>query len=72
MSSSSAAIDEDDNDLSDNKVPQTQAVDEKPQTQTVQQQTVTQVVQPANVAHVQKIKVRPRPIQTVRIQLHQF
>ncbi|XP_055317654.1 uncharacterized protein LOC129576483 isoform X3 [Sitodiplosis mosellana] len=56
VSSSSASIDADDNDLTDNKMPQTQ---------TVQQQTVTQVVQPANVVNVQKIKVRPRPAQTV-------
>ncbi|XP_031630432.1 uncharacterized protein LOC116345315 isoform X2 [Contarinia nasturtii] len=52
---SSSSIDEDDNDLTDNKVPQVPAV---------QQQTVTQIVNPPATINVQKIKVRPRP-QTV-------
>lgn len=42
--------DDDDNDLTDNRVPQIQNVP----------QTITQVVSPAAV-HVQKIKVRPVP-----------
>ncbi|XP_031630433.1 uncharacterized protein LOC116345315 isoform X3 [Contarinia nasturtii] len=49
---SSSSIDEDDNDLTDNKVPQVPAV---------QQQTVTQIVNPPATINVQKIKVRPRP-----------
>lgn len=65
VSTSSTSIDEEDNDLTDNKVPQTQTQVQTP-TQTVQQQTLTQIISPPSTVNVQKIKVRPRP-QTVRI-----
>lgn len=51
VSGTRTSVDEDDNDLTDNKVPQVPVV---------QQQTVTQVVSPPATV-VQKIKVRPRP-----------
>lgn len=68
VSGTRTTVDEDDNDLTDNQVPQVQAVQ---QAQAVQHQTVTQVVSPPATV-VQKIKVRPRPAVCILCNLCDF